>query len=128
MKNATIVTAGILAAATATFATAASADRIDQRQANQERRIQQGLRDGTLTRREAAQLEAEQARIRAMERAAERDGRVDRHERARIEAAQDAASRRIYQERHDAETRGSGWNRWRNWTSRWSNRSPNRWW
>jgi uncharacterized membrane protein YebE (DUF533 family) len=118
MKVSTLIAAGALALTTTTFATAASADRIDQRQANQERRILEGLRDGSLTRREAAQLEAEQARIRAMERAAERDGRIDRAERARIEAAQDAASRHIYAERHDAETRGSGWNRWRRW-SRW---------
>lgn len=115
MKVSTIIAAGLLAATTATMATGANADSIDRRQANQDRRIHDGLRDGSLTRREAAQLEAEQARIRAMERTAERDGRVDRNERARIEAAQNAASRHIYQERHDGESRGSGWNRWRRW-------------
>lgn len=115
MKVSAILATSLLAAATATFATGASADSIDRRQANQEQRIQQGLRDGSLTRREAAHLEAEQTRIRALERAAERDGHINRQERARIEAAQNSASRHIYQERHDGETRGSGWNRWRRW-------------
>ena len=93
-----------------------SADVVDRRQGYQERRIQQGLRSGELTRREAAALEAEQARIRELERRAEADGRVDPYERARLRQAQNEASRHIAQESHDAERRGSGfWRRfwWR---------------
>ncbi|MFM9939261.1 MAG: hypothetical protein ACKVP7_07185 [Hyphomicrobiaceae bacterium] len=88
---------------------------IDARQSNQETRIQQGLRSGDLTRREAAALEAEQARIRALERNAQRDGRIDGREAAQIRRAQDEASRHIYQERHDSERRGDGWRNRRWW-------------
>ncbi len=88
---------------------------IDARQSNQEARIQQGVRSGDLTRREAAALEAEQAHIRALERNAQRDGRIDRREAAQIRQAQEEASRHIYQERHDNERRGDGWRNRRWW-------------
>ncbi len=109
----TLVTAAAAVAVTMTLAAApAFADRVDQRQFNQERRIEQGLRDGSLTRSEATRLKAEQDRIAAMERQAERDGRVTRDERARLDAAQDQASRHIRAEKHDSESRTRGWNRW----------------
>ncbi len=88
-------------------------DRTDVRQANQARRIEQGIRSGQLTPREAAKLKDQQAHIRHLERDAERDGRISRVERSRIEAAQDAASRSIYAEKHDGDTRGHhGHRRW----------------
>jgi hypothetical protein len=114
----------ILASAVAlvTMTTSASAyDRysvqreIDQRQIWQEQRIQQGLRQGDLTRREYQALEAEQARIRELERRARADGRIDPYEAARIRRAQDEASRHIYLERHDGERRGDGWRHRRWW-------------
>jgi len=117
----TTVLSLVAAGAAATLLAApASADRVDARQDRQEVRIQQGLRDGSLTRREAASLEAEQARIRALERAAERDGHLSREEKRRLEEAQDRASRHIRAERHDEETRGSGrgGNRWSYWGRR----------
>lgn len=90
-----------------------SADEIDRRQYNQERRIQQGVRDGTVTRSEYYRLEQEQARIRDLERRAKADGRVDHREAAQIRNAQQDASRHIYQEKHDRENRGGwGFRRW----------------
>ena len=63
-----IVTAAA-AATTLTLATApAFADRVDARQARQADRIEHGIRNGSLTRQEAARLKAEQERIAAMER------------------------------------------------------------
>ena len=53
---------------------------IDRREWMQEQRIQNARRSGELTRSEYRQLEAEQARIRQLERNAFRDGHVDRHE------------------------------------------------
>ena len=86
---------------------------IDRRQSIQEHRIQQGVRSGDITRREYRQLQAEQDRIRHLERSALRDGRVDRHEAARIREAQNAASRHIRAEASDNERRWySGWRRW----------------
>lgn len=107
-----LASAALIAASFA--ALPASADEIDRRQYNQSKRIEQGLRDGSLTRQEAARLKAEQDRIAAMERQAERDGRLTREEKARIDRAQDQASKHIYQERHDSESRWSRWKRsWR---------------
>lgn len=107
------LTALALAAMTANAAAYdGTANRIDRREAVQEHRIQQGLRSGELTRREYRQLEAEQARIREMERYARRDGHIDRREAAALERAQDAASRHIAHERHDGERRGPWFRRW----------------
>ncbi len=78
---------------------------IDARQSRQEQRIQQGVRTGELTRGEFYRLEAEQDRIRRIERQAKSDGYVSASERARIRHAQDEASRHIYQEKHDGQRR-----------------------
>lgn len=78
-----------------------STPRIDQRQANQEQRIEEGIRSGQLNRREADRLRQGQREIRRMERQALADGRISRREGARIEQAQDAQDRLIAQEKHD---------------------------
>lgn len=101
--NVTKITAGLAAACFALAAQAQtdSTTRIDKRQANQERRIEQGQKSGALTEKEAARLEKGQARVQKMEDRAAADGKVTKKERARIEHAQDKQSRRIYREKHD---------------------------
>lgn len=74
---------------------------IDQRQANQERRIDQGIASGSLTQREANRLERGQQRVDNMENRAKADGVVTRQERARINHAQNVQSERIYGQKHD---------------------------
>ena len=74
---------------------------IDQRQVNQEARIQQGVASGELTPREARRLEAGQQRVENMEARAKADGVVTAGERARIHQAQDVQSRRIAKQKHD---------------------------
>lgn len=74
---------------------------VDQRQANQERRIDQGVASGSLTQREANRLERGQARVDRMENRAKADGVVTPGERARLHQAQDVQSRRIYAQKHD---------------------------
>ena len=81
-----------------------STPRIDQRQANQERRIEQGEQSGALTSKEATRLEKGQAHVQKMENKAVADGKVTPKERARIEKAQDKQSRAIQRERHDKQT------------------------
>ena len=76
---------------------------IDQRQANQERRIDQGIASGQLNQREANRLDREQNRIDRMENRAKSDGVVTDKERARINAAQNRASRHIAREKHDGQ-------------------------
>lgn len=74
---------------------------VDQRQANQERRIQQGVQSGQLTPREAARLERGQDRVERMEEKAKADGKVTPEERRRLKRTQDRQSEAIYREKHD---------------------------
>ena len=74
---------------------------IDKRQANQERRIQQGVKSGELTPREAARLEKGQARIQRMEDKAKADGTLSAKERKRIAHEQNKQSKRIARQKHD---------------------------
>ena len=106
MKRTLLAIAMITAGAGAANAWGSSTPSIDRTQANQEARIRQGLRDGSLTRREAAKLESEQRRIQTLESRAKLDGVVTRGEAAQIRRAQESASRHIYQERHDSEVAG----------------------
>lgn len=73
----------------------------DQRQANQEKRIEQGTQSGALTQREAARLEKGQDRLQRMEDRAQADGTVTRAERARLQQAENVQSKRIYRQKHD---------------------------
>lgn len=75
--------------------------RVEQREANQERRIEQGEKSGQLTQREANRLEKEQGRIERAEDKAKADGKVTPQERARLNTMQDRASRDIAREKHD---------------------------
>lgn len=74
---------------------------IDQRQANQEKRIDQGVASGQLNEREANRLNKQQEHINKIEDKAKADGVVTKGERARIDHAQDRASRHIAREKHD---------------------------
>lgn len=97
-----IKTVAVLAIALPTLAFAqANTPRVDQRQANQEQRIDQGVASGSLTQREANRLERGQQHVDNMENRAKADGVVTRGERARLHQAQDAQSARIYHQKHD---------------------------
>ena len=74
---------------------------IDQRQANQEKRIDQGIASGQLNEREANRLNKQQEHINKMEDKAKSDGTVTKRERARIDHVQDRTSRHIAREKHD---------------------------
>ena len=75
--------------------------RVDQRQANQERRIDLGVAAGSLSASEAARLERQQDRVDHMENRAKSDGQVTRRERAKLHAAQDHSSRTIARKKHN---------------------------
>ena len=81
-----------------------STPRIDQRQAEQQKRINQGVQSGQLTTKEAARLEKGQAHVQKMENKVVADGKVTRKERAHIEHAQDKQSRKIHHQKHDKQT------------------------
>jgi uncharacterized membrane protein YebE (DUF533 family) len=105
MKLLYIAAAFVLACfALSAVAQTSSTPRIDKRQENQERRIEQGQKSGQLTAKEAERLEKGQARVQKMEDKAAADGKVTKKERARIEQAQNRQSKKIYRERHDKQT------------------------
>jgi hypothetical protein len=79
----------------------ANTPRVDQRQANQEQRIDQGVASGSLTQREANRLDHGQQHVDNMENRAKADGVVTRGERARLHQAQEVQSGRIYAQKHD---------------------------
>lgn len=74
---------------------------IDQRQTNQEQRIDKGIESGQLNEREANRLNKQQEHINKMEDRAKADGVVTNKERAKMGAAQNRASRNIAREKHD---------------------------
>jgi hypothetical protein len=91
-------------AQTAAAAPGANTPRIDKRQANQERRIDQGVASGALTKRETRRLEREQAHIDKAEDRAKADGAVTAAERKHLTKMQNHASRDIYRQKHDRQT------------------------
>ena len=74
---------------------------IDQRQTNQEQRIDKGIESGQLNQHEADRLDKQQRHIGKMEDKAKSDGAVTKQERRRLHKAQDHASRNIAREKHD---------------------------
>ena len=78
---------------------------LERRDAINNERIEQGIRSGQITPREARRLREQQARIERMEERARRDGVVTERERERIEIAQNELSRAIRFEKHDAQVR-----------------------
>lgn len=101
------LTAAVLVLGAATAAQAMTpaerqAQRVDNRQARQAERIDQGVASGQLTRREERRLERQQQHIANMENRMESDGKVTGREAVRMERAQDRASRNIHRKKHNA--------------------------
>jgi hypothetical protein len=76
-----------------------------QRNVNQERRVEQGVKSGQLTNREVGKLEAGQARVDRKEARAGADGRVSANEQRHVQNAENQQSKRIYKEKHDKQKR-----------------------
>jgi opacity protein-like surface antigen len=74
---------------------------IDQRQSNQDQRIDKGIESGQLNEREANRLNKQQEHVNKMEYKAKSDGVMTKKERVRIGAAQDRAARHLAREKHD---------------------------
>lgn len=74
---------------------------IDQREQNQQQRIDQGIQSGTLTTPEANRLQRGETHIQTMEAKAKSDGQVTTKERARLEHAENKESTRIHRQKHD---------------------------
>ena len=76
---------------------------IDKRERRQSKRIEQGVKSGELNQREAARLEAREAKLHADEAKAKADGKVTPKERAKLQHEANKTSRHIYRQKHDAQ-------------------------
>ncbi|MDB5808869.1 MAG: hypothetical protein JWN94_991 [Betaproteobacteria bacterium] len=98
---------GIVLAITLAFAGSAFAQtatpNIDKRQANQERRIDQGVKSGELTTKEANRLEKREAKLQSDKEKAKADGVVTKKERAKLQHEANRDSKAIYRQKHDAQ-------------------------
>lgn len=115
MKRTLLALGLVLASTGAAFAYGPSTPEVDYRQFNQQYRIHQGMRDGSLTPWEARGLVAQQRRIQAYESFARADGYISPEERRILARMQREASRSIYYQRHDFDRRPGGprWYGWR---------------
>jgi len=109
LRSHTMLFALLVASGTSAYAetplTQAVEQRVDHRQDRQEQRIDNGVSSGALTAPEARRLGREQARVARAESRAEADGKITPREAVALEKRQDVASRRIYRQKHDAQTR-----------------------
>lgn len=110
MKSTTVLIVALVAglgtlAAAPAFADEAGMPRVDQRQAQQKQRIQDGIASGALTRPEAHGLVHGQRQIAHAERRALADGTVTKRESAQLHLMQDRTSRQIARQKHDGQTR-----------------------
>ena len=80
-----------------------AAEHDQQRDVNQQQRIEQGLKSGELSTQEASRLEREQQHIDRMEARDLKDGKMSAGEQLRLDRAQNAASADIYKQKHDAQ-------------------------
>jgi len=78
---------------------------VNQRQRNQQKRIAEGVENGSLTPAETARLERQEAAIHhevKTERKAN-GGKLTPQERRQVNRQQDRESKRIYRQKHDAQ-------------------------
>ncbi len=77
--------------------------RVDKREANQQKRIEQGVKKGQLTTEETTKLQGLETDITSMEEKFKTDGKVTRDEAQQLKKALNDASLQIWAERHDTD-------------------------
>ena len=77
-----------------------------QRNIDQQKRIEQGVQNKSLSNKEVGSLERGQSRVDRKEFAAGRDGHVGAHEQASIQHSENHQSRRIHRDKTNAVRRG----------------------
>ena len=100
-----VMGAMLLGAVTAALAQDAPKGTINQRQRNQQKRIGEGVENGSLTPAETARLEKQEAAIHRevkTERKAN-GGTLTPEERRRVTRQQNRESKRIYRQKHDGQ-------------------------
>jgi hypothetical protein len=84
---------------------ASAGDRFQRRQNNQKHRINHGVRNGEITKREVTHLARQQRNVEKYRNHALRDGNLSRKEGRRLNHLQDRASGSIYRDRHNGYNR-----------------------
>jgi hypothetical protein len=95
----TLVTAGLISGATGVFA-----GEIQQRKENQQDRIANGVKNGSLTPHETANLERKEGRLNREIRhdRVQNGGNLTNKEKAQVNRQQNHLSRQIYRDKHNA--------------------------
>ena len=101
MKTHTLVASILIALGTANAFAQPVANAV-QRDVNQQTRIENGLKDGSLTTKEAGRLEREQAQIDRLQAKDLKDGKLSAAERAQLTRLQDKSSRDIHSAKTNA--------------------------
>jgi len=79
--------------------------RVQKRKQNQQKRVAEGVENGSLTAKETAKIESKEAKLNKEIRKDRKDGKgLTPKERAKIEKKQDKISKEIYKEKHDGQT------------------------
>ena len=107
MKVSSLLSGVVLCAALAPMTSmAAPRQTVNQRLENQQDRINQGIKSGELTRKEAGNLEAKEARIKNNERFDKKqdNGKLTPAQRASLNKQLNKASGKIYQDKHNNKT------------------------
>jgi hypothetical protein len=77
---------------------------INERKQNQQKRIGEGVENGSLTANEAAHIEKQESRLNKEEQAMKSDGTLSAEERAKLQSQQNKLSKEIYNQKHDAQS------------------------
>jgi hypothetical protein len=93
MNHKLVIVAALIGASFGAFAQTAGST--VQRDVNQEKRIEQGLQNGSITTREASLLERDEAKVDKLQAQALKDGKLSDAEKARLQAAQNKTSHDI---------------------------------
>jgi len=79
---------------------------INSKQKRQQKRIQQGVKSGALTKKEAVKLETKEHRIQRREtKMRESGGKFTKGERAAVQHQMNNTSKQIYKQKHDQQDR-----------------------
>lgn len=106
MKKLIVLSIGILVfGLTSALKAQTVTPRVTTKQVNQQARIQEGVKSGELTRKEAAGLQMQQASVQRHKRVAKADGVVTPRERRSLRRHQKRASRSIAHQKNDAQER-----------------------
>ena len=94
----------LLLAATGVAMAQPATPKLDRREVNQQKRIDQGVASGQLTAQETNRLDKREAKLAADEAAAKADGTVTHKERRKLQREANRDSAAIYKAKHNGKT------------------------